>query len=714
VSNSQVQYGTTTAYGSSTLVNVSLLTAHTAGLAGLSTGTSYHYRVLSRDAAGNLATSADFTFTTTAPGGGGVVFESNWDTAIGGTTTAVTDGGRWPRYMEFNNGTGVRLMSVVSGGPNGHNALRVQQRGSSFAADVQADNVLPQSTDYYVRFYMRNDDTSGSGDHIVTPDIYNYANWTYIRKNGGPTGWRFVSSSYACESPGWPVVHWGPPSALSNGQWYRFEYYVNFVNSNHIQVHPRVYDAAGTLLFTDADFRQESYGSALWNGRSDWTLASYYAAGHSHCVFPTWMNDFAMGNNGQQGASDTGMYWYYAALQIRTDTWPGPLSGPTDTTPPTVSMTAPASGATVSGSTTVSATASDNAGVAGVQFKLDGLNLGTEDTIAPYSISWSTTGATNGSHTLTAVARDTAGNRTTSAGVTATVSNGISAVGGIAALFPADVGIEGHPDVVFVENFEEPALTDVFARWTDIQSRSAQSFSPDVPPGSRGTRSLDVSWTGGSQATAGLYKLLSPGINDTLYVRYYIKYPTTGMYRHEGIWMGGNNPPIGFPNPQAGIRPAGNDRFIAAAEQVDDRSRFDHYNYWMNMRAAPDGMFWGNLLLNNRAAQVNVGGWTCVEHMVKLNNPTTAFNGEHAIWLNGVKVSHLGQGFPNGTWSNAIFTQNAAGSPFEGFRWRSDASLNLNWIWLLVYAPDDPSGFVGHIKYDHVVVAKSYIGCLVP
>ncbi len=68
----------------------------------------------------------------------------------------------------------------------------------------------------------------------------------------------------------------------------------------------------------------------------------------------------------------------------------------------------------------------------------------------------------------------------------------------------------------------------------------------------------------------------------------------------------------------------------------------------------------------------------CVEQMVKLNNPVTASNGEHAIWLNGVKVSHLGQGFPNGSWSGGIFTQNPAAAPFEGFQWRNNASLNLN------------------------------------
>jgi Big-like domain-containing protein len=96
---------------------------------------------------------------------------------------------------------------------------------------------------------------------------------------------------------------------------------------------------------------------------------------------------------------------------------------PPDTTAPTVSITSPASGSTVSASITVSTSASDNVGVAGVQFTLDGANLDAEDAAAPYSVPWDTRTASNGSHTLTAVARDAAGNRTTSAPVTVTVSN---------------------------------------------------------------------------------------------------------------------------------------------------------------------------------------------------------------------------------------------------------------------------------------------------
>ena len=91
-----------------------------------------------------------------------------------------------------------------------------------------------------------------------------------------------------------------------------------------------------------------------------------------------------------------------------------------DTSPPSVQITAPSG--TVSGTVTVAATASDDRGVAGVRFRLDGANLGSEDTSAPYQVQWDTTQSAPGSHQLTAVARDAAGNTTTSAPVTVTVA----------------------------------------------------------------------------------------------------------------------------------------------------------------------------------------------------------------------------------------------------------------------------------------------------
>jgi peptidoglycan/xylan/chitin deacetylase (PgdA/CDA1 family) len=92
-------------------------------------------------------------------------------------------------------------------------------------------------------------------------------------------------------------------------------------------------------------------------------------------------------------------------------------------TPPTISITAPVNNTTVSGtSQTISANATDSQSVAGVQFKIDGTNIGAEDTTAPYSTNWDTTSVTNGDHTLSATARNGAGLTSTNT-VTINVQN---------------------------------------------------------------------------------------------------------------------------------------------------------------------------------------------------------------------------------------------------------------------------------------------------
>jgi hypothetical protein len=117
--------------------------------------------------------------------------------------------------------------------------------------------------------------------------------------------------------------------------------------------------------------------------------------------------------------------------------------GGADTTPPTVSITAPASAATVSGTVTVSANATDNVGVVGVQFKLDGAILGAEVKTAPYTVAWNTAAATPGTHTLTAVARDAAANTATSAPITVTVTGGGTA-GNVIWTSPVNVAVTGN------------------------------------------------------------------------------------------------------------------------------------------------------------------------------------------------------------------------------------------------------------------------------
>jgi hypothetical protein len=90
-SDSQVEYGTTTSYGSTTTLDTTLVTSHSEPLSGLTAATTYHYRVRSKDSSGNLAVSGDFTFTTagTPPVISNV--QATGITSSGATITWTTD-----------------------------------------------------------------------------------------------------------------------------------------------------------------------------------------------------------------------------------------------------------------------------------------------------------------------------------------------------------------------------------------------------------------------------------------------------------------------------------------------------------------------------------------------------------------------------------------------------------------------------------------------
>jgi len=113
-----------------------------------------------------------------------------------------------------------------------------------------------------------------------------------------------------------------------------------------------------------------------------------------------------------------------SAAEVQSDmNTPVPTTPIVDKAPPSVSVIAPIQGSTVSGLTTLYASASDDVNVAAVQFYIDGAAFGTEITAAPFTITWNTSAGSSGSHTVTAIARDGAGNRTTSSPVTVTVDN---------------------------------------------------------------------------------------------------------------------------------------------------------------------------------------------------------------------------------------------------------------------------------------------------
>ena len=104
------------------------------------------------------------------------------------------------------------------------------------------------------------------------------------------------------------------------------------------------------------------------------------------------------GNNGVYGAPATfptgtsGNYNYFRDLVFVPNT----SGGSGDTTPPQVTLTQPVDGATVSGLVTMAATATDDVGVVGVQFQVDGANVGSEVQVGAYSLGWDSTSKQNG------------------------------------------------------------------------------------------------------------------------------------------------------------------------------------------------------------------------------------------------------------------------------------------------------------------------------
>lgn len=315
--------------------------------------------------------------------------------------------------------------------------------------------------------------------------------------------------------------------------------------------------------------------------------------------------------------------------------------------------------------------------------------------------------------------------------------DGASVRSGLASKYPGDVGIERDTRVVFMEQFEEDSMESLWNRWESVGDRTGQSFDTDVPPGSSGRQSLLMERTFGSGAK--LYRRLKNKEGgwgfDRLFARYYLKIASDcGDIHHMGTCIGGNLPATPWPVVKAGVPTDGAKSFWSGIETCGSSWRWDYYTYWCEMRASPPkGQTWGNSFIWDPGLKVERGGWICVEHMLKVNDPADS-NGEQALWIDGRLVSHLGKAFPKGLWqydkfqpgkggdgirwdadkkSPAHFTTPEGGAPFEGFRWRTNPELNINFLWLYIYT-EKPNGHSIKIWFDHVVVATEYIGPIRP
>lgn len=169
-----------------------------------------------------------------------------------------------------------------------------------------------------------------------------------------------------------------------------------------------------------------------------------------------------------------------------------------DTSPPAVALSAPGDGATVSGTITVSAAATDDVGVAGVRFQVDGVDLGGEDTSSPFSVLWNTLG-NDGPRTLVAIARDAAGNVTRSASRTMTVSNGTTPPA-TATLTASPTSIVSGQSSTLTWSSTDATSCTASGAWS---GSLATSGSQSVSPTSTSTYTLSCTGAGGSSAPVG-------------------------------------------------------------------------------------------------------------------------------------------------------------------------------------------------------------------
>jgi hypothetical protein len=303
---------------------------------------------------------------------------------------------------------------------------------------------------------------------------------------------------------------------------------------------------------------------------------------------------------------------------------------------------------------------------------------------------------------------------------------------GIASQYVGDKGIASDPRVVFTEGFEDE-LNEIASRWDTVRDREIMSLSDDVPAGTAGRTSLLMTQLAEKGTGADLYRILEGG-HERLYTRMYVRFADDcEPIHHFGTCVGGNFPPTRWPSVKAGQPTDGDKSFWLGIEPFGEAWRWDYYAYWCEMQGSPPrGQTWGNSFIHDDKLSVRRGQWTCIEVMVQMNDIGKS-NGELALWIDGKKVSHLGPGFPLGKWefdkfkpgvggdgvrwnqakgTREYFTTAPGGDPFEGFRFRTNASLNINYLWLYTYITKGTKGHPNRVWFDDVVVASEYIGPL--
>jgi hypothetical protein len=301
---------------------------------------------------------------------------------------------------------------------------------------------------------------------------------------------------------------------------------------------------------------------------------------------------------------------------------------------------------------------------------------------------------------------------------------------GLAARFPGDAGIARHPSVLLAADFETDDLDALRRRWDSVSDADGRvlAFSADVPPGSAGHRSLQMTATLGTNTGGHLYRRFPRGV-DRAFARFYVRFAEDADYVHHFVHLGGYRPATPWPQGGAGERPRGDERITVGIEPYGDYGRFpppgiwNFYAYWHEMKRSADGKYWGNGLRPERPEHVPRGRWQCVEVMLQLNSAPEKADGELALWLDGRLAAHFRPGVRRGPRSGMGFTIRLEdGEPFEGFRWRTTTDLKVNFFWLLHYVTENAArqnrverpNVTHRVWFDDIIVATEYIGPIRP
>jgi hypothetical protein len=260
----------------------------------------------------------------------GIVFSSSWATATGNSSNAVTDGGNFndAGYCGRDD-----ILSVVSASSVGFtrstNVFAVAMRGDNGCGQVQRLDAYPLGQSHWGRMYFRNDETQMGGSiHNWSYNFVGDIQLIFFNRQAVSGGWVLEVRLGA----DWPYGTWklqtgpgtdvfNPPLVvLSHQTWYRYEWHVEFIDSaTRYRFYPRLYTEAGTLLYDESNFYQEStptQGTA--------TLSSWYAAGNSFAFSDLeLMRNIGIGNEGRVPSPNSGEFWYVGNFAISTSDWIG-------------------------------------------------------------------------------------------------------------------------------------------------------------------------------------------------------------------------------------------------------------------------------------------------------------------------------------------------------------------------------------------------------